>query len=407
VSGRTANMVTALATLVVIEIALQLLAAASPKLDGYLTAHSKSIPVFIPDSLLEHRPNPAYPTHDAEGFRNEGVPAEVDIVCLGDSQTYGTGVKPDAAWPRVLGSSLDATVYSMAFGGYGPTHSLLLLDKAAAMKPKLIIEAIYSGNDFVDSFRHVYVGHRLSDLQTDDMAVREAVNALEDADPIMIAADRLFEMGAPVVGNAPAAEQGLPWRHRVKLYLFCRAAKDRVLSRLRRSSTHAHDSSWEGERRFAVAHPYYCEVFEDSVARTVFTPRYREVTLNAADPRVLEGFRMSMEAVRRMKEETDRRGIRFLVVLIPTKESVYAETVAGSGHVCSEAYAQLVRDESIMLEHCRRFLDEHDVDYIDVSVPLKESLSGGQNPYREHLDGHPNEVGHRVIAESIGRRLTR
>src|SRR5262245_47441025 len=97
-------------------------------------------------------PSPNNPEHDAKGFRNPRVPARVPIVALGDSNTYGWGVKPDEAWPRRLQRLASQDVYSMAYGGFGPVHLLSLFDEALALKPRLIIVSFYSGNDLYDSY---------------------------------------------------------------------------------------------------------------------------------------------------------------------------------------------------------------------------------------------------------------
>ena len=44
----------------------------------------------------------------------------------------------------------------MAWGGWGPVHSLILLDEAISLHPKIIIEAFYAGNDLFDAFNIVY-----------------------------------------------------------------------------------------------------------------------------------------------------------------------------------------------------------------------------------------------------------
>ena len=68
------------------------------------------------------------------------------LVAPGDSQTYGTGVGADQAWPRILESIGGLPVYNMGVGGYGPTHSLLLLDEARTFQPSVVVEAFYFDN---------------------------------------------------------------------------------------------------------------------------------------------------------------------------------------------------------------------------------------------------------------------
>ena len=69
--------------------------------------------------------NPATSDHDDWGFRNPERPSKPWVVALGDSQTYGTNVTREKAWPAVVERHTGKPVYNMAVAGYGPAHSLL------------------------------------------------------------------------------------------------------------------------------------------------------------------------------------------------------------------------------------------------------------------------------------------
>jgi len=122
----------------------------------------------LPDPLLGLRPNPQFPEHDRNGFRNSAVPTRAEIVTLGDSHTYGTGVPAEATWPAQLHSMTGREIYSMAFGGYGPIHSLLFWDKALELHPSVIIEAVYDGNDLYDAFNSVYNRGQFTQFKSQD-----------------------------------------------------------------------------------------------------------------------------------------------------------------------------------------------------------------------------------------------
>src|SRR6185295_16150694 len=136
-------------------------------------------PITVEDPRLGIRPNPKYPEHDEKGFRNASVPKEAFVVAMGDSHTYGTGVRRNQNWPSQLAAATGRTVYSIASGGWGPTQSLLLFDEALAFHPKLIVEATYDGNDLYDSFANVYYDHQLPDLKTADPAAAAAIREAE------------------------------------------------------------------------------------------------------------------------------------------------------------------------------------------------------------------------------------
>ena len=80
-----------------LEFILSLLAIVSSQVEWLISSPYSSrvlIPRTVPDDRFGKMPNPKYPGHDSKGFRNLTLPTEADIVALGDSQTYGTGVDP-------------------------------------------------------------------------------------------------------------------------------------------------------------------------------------------------------------------------------------------------------------------------------------------------------------------------
>ena len=117
------SVVAIIATFVLLEVLLQILAYTFPKVNGLLSR--TTMQNTIEDEKLGWRPNPKHPEHDRKGFRNRQVPNKVDIVTMGDSQTYGTQVTPIEAWPQQLELLSRNTTYNMAYGGYGPAHSLI------------------------------------------------------------------------------------------------------------------------------------------------------------------------------------------------------------------------------------------------------------------------------------------
>lgn len=168
---------------VLCELALQI-AALSLAMSGRTPA--RPVPLQVEDPVVGVRGNPSYPGHDVRGFRNPAIPDKASLVALGDSQTYGVGVLPEQAWPMQLAQAAHIKTYSMAFGSYGPTHSLLLLEEALAFQPALVIEAFYSGNDLYDSYSHVHKKGLLPELGTtrsdllERIARAEKIGSLEE-----------------------------------------------------------------------------------------------------------------------------------------------------------------------------------------------------------------------------------
>ena len=84
-------------------------------------------------------------------------------------------------------------------------------------------------------------------------------------------------------------------------------------------------------RAWAQAYPEHGAVCNDADIRTVFTTAYRLAGLDLDDPRVDEGLRITNEVLWRAQQKADKAGVKLLVLLIPTKELVYAELTQRAG----------------------------------------------------------------------------
>ncbi len=192
-------VITLIIVIIIFEFTLQILSITFPKINMLFSR----IPRHLEDKSLGIRPNPAFPEHDKKGFRNETVPLKISIVCMGDSQTYGATIPRPYAWPQQLAILDKIKTYNMAYGGYGPTHSLLLLDEAIKLKPKFIIEAFYSGNDLYDSYNHVYQKGQLPDLKSSDKNILKAIANAENIQPLDKHISRLFRFGKKIPPTTP------------------------------------------------------------------------------------------------------------------------------------------------------------------------------------------------------------
>ena len=110
-------------------------------------------PTIVADDFLNHRVVGRTGGHDAWGFRNREVPSAADIVCIGDSMTYGVAARARDSWPAELGRILGEKTYNMALNGYGPIQYLYLMrTQAVELHPKIVIVGLYLGNDLVDAY---------------------------------------------------------------------------------------------------------------------------------------------------------------------------------------------------------------------------------------------------------------
>ena len=386
-----------------LEITLALAAFVSPRVDRLLAApwiswHS------VPDERLGYRPDPAYPGHDGKGFRNPEVPAQAHIVALGDSQTYGVGVEAEDAWPRKLESMTGKTVYSMAFPGYGPIQSLILWDEAVALQPNVVIEAFYAGNDLYDSFQLVYNLEQFPELRTSDPELEARVREAEQSEPIQNRISRMIQLQTTVTMGTTVTRDGFSPRRLLsqhsKIYGLLRRTKHESLRWVNKLNN-APEKEWETAKAFADAHQACCQEFSDGQFRTIFTSERRLSALNLADPRVVEGLQISVRALQRMHELAAARNIRFLVVLLPTKETVFRRLWQHP----STSYRSLTENEARVWTVIKDHLAHSGIEYLDALPVLREQLATGIQPYPVSHDGHPNEHGHKAIARLVAARL--
>ena len=388
------SLLTILFVIVFLEAALTLAAIIWPTVNRLLTSYSVGPPLLIVDDRLGIRGNPQFPGHDSKGFRNPRVPSRADIVVFGDSQTYGTSVEPEDAWPRQLESITHSTVYNMAFGGNGPVDSLLLWDEALSLLPKTIIEAFYAGNDLFDAYSKVYWDGKFPELKSDDPIAQDSIQLRNELDAKHNI--RLW-FPKPRDGVAVSSPRQLLSKYS-KLYGLLRGVHYELVrvNEMRMTS----NEKWEEAKRDAKAHPECCEPFDNGHVRTILTSGYRLEGLDQEDPRVLEGRRIALRVMKRLNDLALERSSRFIVLLLPTKELVFKELWSEP----TKSYLSLTQNEEQLWKVTKSFLKEAGIEYVDALPALRKQLTSG-NPYHESRDGHPNEYGHAAIAKLVAAYL--
>ncbi len=395
-------ILTIVIAIVVIDLGLNVAANLRPR----IAEVTSIVEAKIPDDRLGRRPNPAYPGHDANGFRNQEVPNKAGILALGDSHTYGSGVQMNEAWPQVLGQLAGQTTYNMGLGGYGPLESRLLWDEAMVMSPDIVIFGFYAGNDLYDAYSLVYHQDKAGEFKSNDAEILDTIGRDEQAAPIGPYVSRMYRRGRVRSDEYRA----------LKTWLETHSMVYRVLARFQfelkqiRKRAEAEEKQPDPERDWAKAQAFaekfsaYAQEFSDGPLRTIFTSEYRLAALNQEDSRILEGRRMSFEAIRQMAEIARSDGIRFIVLFVPTKEMVFAEKAR---NLRSDSYQTLVQNESVFWQATRQFLADQKIEYIDGLQPLREPMDSGIQTYKLSHDGHPNPAGQRALAQAIFSYLER
>jgi len=379
--------ITLIITIIACEVLLFLAEQFSPR---YKAISEKKV-VILPDRDLTHRPSPHYPEHDSKGFRNEIVPSpgETSVVALGDSQTYGAGVSRNSAWPQQLEKLSRLKTYNMAYGGYGPVHSMFLIEEALEMHPKIILEAFYTGNDLYDSYVHVYQGGHFPELKSTQKNLLQELKKLKESKSL----SKSLNQETRIAQNMAQIKFG-NFRSFISeysnIYGLLRAMTRFMNLELR---------DWEYYRQSALQTPQSTMPFERGPIKTVFSFGFRFIGVDLQNPMIQEGMRISLESIRRLHSTAKENGVAFLALLIPTKESVFKDTVLQQNQNAPEKFMKLVENEEQLIRKSEDFFNSHQVPFQSCLPSLRASVRNGQQPFPMSWDDHLNHTGQQVLAE--------
>lgn len=341
------------------------------------------------DPVLRYKIEPHSAGHDAWGYRNRYVPERADIVAIGDSQTYGESAPAKYSWPSILGSLTGKETYNMGVGGYGPAEYFYLMEnKALGLKPEAVVVGFYLGNDLADTYTAVYTVDRWRDLRSPEAAPgrdddKDETAMLKQA-PLL---NRPSETGLRrwVYGTASwFAENSVLYRVVTASYLGDRMRQKKMLD--------------FGMEITMLEAPEYG-------ISTGFTPPGRLKALDLDKPDVKEGLRLALGFFDRMNELAEKNGVKFLVAILPTKESVYGEFLEGNDALqYSDEIDRLLPNERRVSAEAESYFREHGIPYINLLGPLREAALHEQI-YPNNYSGHFNGNGNRIIAESIKQYL--
>jgi hypothetical protein len=329
-------------------------------------------PKRVPDKILGYKLEPHSGAHDSWGFRNKSVPESADIVAIGDSHTYGISATASNSWPNTLRSITNKETYNLSLGGYGPAEYLYLIEnKALSLNPEMIIVGFYLANDLYDAFKSVYDVSIWEDFRNAEIA-----SVLEDK-----------------------KDDKRTNTNNISDWLAGHSVIYRIVS-----SSSIGDSLRQN-RRIRRGEDILMLDVEDSEIHTGFTPDRRLKGLDLSNSEVREGLRLTLEFFNKMNQLTKEKDIDFLVVIIPTKESVFSEFIITSDELSnSDKLKRLIENEDVINKVVKAYFKDHGIAYVDVLEKLREA-AGREQIYPNNFGGHSNKNGYRIIANSINQYL--
>ncbi len=116
---------------------------------------------------------------------------------------------------------------------------------------------------------------------------------------------------------------------------------------------------------------------------------------------IAEGLRLSLEFIKRSDGLCHQNNVRFLLVMIPTKETVFS---GGAKELLqNETFRKVVDNETEVSARVRLYCLKHKISCLALA-DLGAHVSTDQICPSNH-DGHPNANSYRLIAEAVKKKL--
>lgn len=333
----------------------------------------------VQDAVLGIMVAPNTSGFDEWGFRNPRVPSTVDIVAIGDSHTYGNTAAREDAWPAVVARETGFSVYNLGLGGYGPNQYYhLLTTKGLKLHPKWVICGLYMGDDFENAFLITYGLDYWSSLRR---------GRWDNVNP------DIWGSAAPSVWGASVRN----WlsEHSMVYRLVVHGPVVGMIKEAIRFKQTADKSD-----------PFTTTlIIEDRNIREAFRPIGMAERLDQNSAPVREGMRITFELLERMNQACKKEGCKFVVAIIPTKETVFAEYLENNPSLhLHQALDKVIRNERAARRALVEFLERARIHYVDTLPALK--LAVANHLYAQTTrDMHPGKNGYAVIGEAVGRYL--
>lgn len=287
---------------------------------------------------------------DALGFRNNKVPAAVDVIVLGDSFAAGVGVTQTGTLAPRLAARYGLSVYNLSYPG-GPYDQFINFSLEV---PKLMLAAkaelvwtLFAGNDLEDD------------------------------------GGEIWEIEA------------LPWQRGLSSALVAyRTFRGR--SPLRQG-WNALRSRWRG-----ISQQVIVRALPDGRPLLFYGPHEVWGERPRAEVERHPNFAKLRKTLQAMRAATDRMGVEVFVVLLPTKGEVYRELLnpqAASDASGPSGFAEAVlgacRDAGLRCRDSKPYLRE----------TARRLYAASQDLLWWRDDTHINESGHQAIASFVAEEL--
>ena len=291
---------------------------------------------------------------DHAGFTNRDPwPADTDVAVLGNSLITGSGVGFDGQFTTLLQQKLGGrSVLNLGVPGGGPEHQYQVYRRfAAAGHPKLVVATLWLSWDIDNALQ---LHHWLAEKSSMDFTEYRLT----------------YPDTHPLAGSA-----------RPRMLTTLRNTVSKVLSRsYLLQAVYARVRPWAEKRAlvesvdFAGGDVLYLATRDQK--------RLANGLERPGTPRIKEIFFRPLEL---LKSEVEAQGGRFVIVLVPCKEEIYA----------AESYPEVLRT----MQQVKAGLDSRQLPTLDL-YPVFRELGSARAPFYR-ADAHLNEYGNHIVADAL------
>lgn len=284
------------------------------------------------------------------------------ILFLGDSYTFGLGVKENEAFPRLIENYLNDNlpgkkkeVINAGLPGVGPGYYYLFLkNNLTLIKPDMVVVAFFMQNDVIDSFFSNWEDEDEKGLPTEITSTSSAVDSISGF----------------VLPKKIALKYKVPTLRRLHTFIFLM-------------------DTFYPENVFSLSF---------MVSNPVITP---ETCLYKRDCHDLDAAKAKIEKLfLGIKEQVDHASAKLLVVSIPPEFQISSRGVRFRYGIYIPLFQS---DKDYPYEFFGNYFKEQKVEFLDLRPDLKEKEA--EKPLYFSLDNHFNEDGHQATAEIIGPKI--
>lgn len=305
--------------------------------------------------LLGYTLDPANKEIDASGFRNPDADGHYEIVAIGDSHTQGFNVISAESYPQQLASLLNTPVYNAGVGGYNIYQYPHLAELATGKSPSVVLLGLLPSNDLLRNIEPNESHSGIAGLRMDEV-------------PLKIVKDRL-EQSTPSLGDILQSNLAI-------------ASAASYLNNKRTSSRDSyHDVGGQAIQKKRVAnHVLYTDL---------------------SNPAIRISFENSLAIIDYINSRLNKDGIRFGVVILPSKELVLQEWAVAEGIPLPEGYS-IANEEELIAAYVAAF-SASGIHYIDATPLVLDAFRNDTRSNRIFYprgDGHPFASGYQSYARA-------